>query len=73
MKLQQLEKQVAKLKQEKTALEKKLTRRDKTTKEMQRSGPDADLLRANIELSDEVKYLKEDLALMKNKIREEAF
>ena len=73
MKLQQLEKQVAKLKQEKTALEKKLTRRDKTIKEMQRSGPDADLLRANIELSDEVKYLKEDLALMKNKIREEAF
>lgn len=73
MKLQQLEKQVAKLKQEKTALEKKLTRRDKTIKEMQRSGPDADLLRANIELSDEVKYLKEDLALMKNKTREEAF
>lgn len=73
MNLQQLEKQVAKLKQEKTALEKKLTRRDKTIKEMQRSGPDADLLRANIELSDEVKYLKEDLALMKNKTREEAF
>lgn len=73
MKVQQLEKQVAKLKQEKTALEKKLTRRDKTIKEMQRSGPDADLLRANIELSDEVKYLKEDLALMKNKTREEAF
>lgn len=64
---------MAKLKQEKTALEKKLTRRDKTIKEMQRSGPDADLLRANIELSDEVKYLKEDLALMKNKTREEAF
>lgn len=71
MKLQQLEKQVAKLKQEKTALEKKLTRRDKTIKEMQRSGPDADLLKANIELANEVHNLKEDIEFMIRKNGEE--
>lgn len=49
--------------QEIQGLKNKLKRRDKQIREMQRSGPDADLVKANIALVDEVNELKEKLGM----------
>lgn len=58
-----LEKRHALALQEIQSLKNKLKRRDKQIREMQRSGPDADLLKANIALVDEVNELKEKLGI----------
>lgn len=58
-----LEKRHALALQEIQSLKNKLKRRDKQIREMQRSGPDADLLKANIALVDEVNELKEKLGM----------
>lgn len=58
-----LEKRHALALQEVQSLKNKLKRRDKQIREMQRSGPDADLLKANIALVDEVNELKEKLGI----------
>lgn len=58
-----LEKRHALALQEVQSLKNKLKRRAKQIKEMQRSGPDADLLKANISLVDEVNELKEKLGI----------
>lgn len=68
-----MQKLIRKLKEENISLKRKVKVRDKKIREMERSGPDAALLRANIELADEVNALKEDMEYMKNKTREEAF
>ena len=47
--------------------------RDNKIREMERSGPDADLLKANIELANEVHNLKEDIEMMTRKNGEEEF
>lgn len=67
-----MQKLIRKLKEENISLKRKVKVRDKKIREMERSGPDAALLRANIELADEVNALKEDMEYMKNKTREEA-
>lgn len=67
-----MQKLIRKLKEENISLKRKVKVRDKKIREMERSGPDAALLRANIELADEVNALKEDIEYMKNKTREEA-
>ena len=58
-----LERRHAHALQEIQGLKNKLKRRDKQIREMQRSGPDADLLKANIALVDEVNELKEKLGM----------
>lgn len=73
MNYSEMEKQISALKQEKKSLEKKLERREKRIREMERSGPDADLLRANIQLANEVNDLKSDIEHMRRKSREEAY
>lgn len=49
--------------QEIQSLKNKLKRRDRKIKEIQRSGPDADLLKANVALMDENNELKEKLGI----------
>lgn len=51
------------LKVEIQSLKNKLKRRDKQIRDMQKSGPDADLVKANIALLDEVNELKEKLGI----------
>lgn len=57
-----LEKRHALALQEIQSLKNKLKRRDKQIREMQKNGPDADLVKANIALVDEVNELKEKLS-----------
>lgn len=58
-----LEKRHAFALQEIQSLKNKLKRRDKKIRELQKSGPDADLIKANIALVDEVNELKEKLGI----------
>lgn len=58
-----LEKRHALALQEIQSLKNKLKRRDKQIREMQKNGPDADLIKANVALVDEVNELKEKLGM----------
>ena len=58
-----LEKRHALALQEIQSLKNKLKRRDKQIREMQKNGPDADLIKANVALVDEVNELKEKLGI----------
>lgn len=60
---QAMQKQIKELKEENKGLKISLKRRDERIKKMHREGPDANLLRANVELMDEVNELKEKLGL----------
>lgn len=71
MNYSEMEKQIAVLKKENKSLKRKLAVRDNKIREMERSGPDADLLKANIELANEVHNLKEDIEFMIRKNGEE--
>lgn len=71
MNYSEMEKQIAVLKKENKSLKRKLAVRDNKIHEMERSGPDADLLKANIELANEVHNLKEDIEFMTRKNGEE--
>ena len=71
MNYSEMEKQIAALKKENKSLQRKLAVRDNKIREMERSGPDADLLKANIELANEVHNLKEDIEFMIRKNGEE--
>lgn len=73
MNYSEMEKQIAALKKENKSLKRKLAVRDNKIREMERSGPDADLLKANIELANEVHNLKEDIEMMTRKNGEEEF
>lgn len=71
MNYSEMEKQIAALKKENKSLQRKLAVRDNKIREMERNGPDADLLKANIELANEVHNLKEDIEFMIRKNGEE--
>lgn len=71
MNYSEMEKQIAVLKKENKSLKRKLAVRDNKIREMERGGPDADLLKANIELANEVHNLKEDIEFMIRKNGEE--
>ena len=73
MNYSEMEKQIAVLKNENKSLKRKLAVRDNKIRVMERSGPDADLLKANIELANEVHNLKEDIEMMTRKNGEEEF
>lgn len=73
MNYSEMGKQIAALKKENKSLKRKLAVRDNKIREMERSGPDADLLKANIELANEVHNLKEDIEMMTRKNGEEEF
>lgn len=73
MNYSEMEKQIAVLKKENKSIKRKLAVRDNKIREMERSGPDADLLKANIELANEVHNLKEDIEMMTRKNGEEEF
>ena len=62
-----MQKLIRKLKEENISLKRKVKVRDNKIREMERSGPDAALLKANIELANEVHNLKEDIEFMKRK------
>lgn len=66
-----MQKLIRKLKEENISLKRKVKVRDNKIREMERSGPDAALLKANIELANEVHNLKEDIEFMKRKNGEE--
>lgn len=66
-----MQKLIRKLKEENISLKRKVKVRDNKIREMERSGPDAALLKANIELANEVHNLKEDIEFMKRKKGEE--
>lgn len=58
-----MKKEMSVLKNENKGLKISLKRRDEQIRKIQRSGPDAGLLKANVELMDEVNELKEKLGL----------
>ncbi|HJA91238.1 MAG TPA: hypothetical protein H9948_10665 [Candidatus Jeotgalibaca merdavium] len=66
-----MQKLIRKLKEENISLKRKVKVRDNKIREMERSGPDAALLKANIELANEVHNLKEDIEFMIRKNGEE--
>lgn len=66
-----MQKLIRKLKEENISLKRKVKVRDNKIREMERSGPDAALLKANIDLANEVHNLKEDIEFMKRKNGEE--
>lgn len=62
-KYQNLEDKYHIVREENQSLKNKLKRRDKQIRDMQKSGPDANLVKANIALLDEVNELKEKLGI----------